>query len=645
MQAFVCLLCCIVGCNVFREDPRHINLVAEHYLALAEAAVEAAPVIEAQAPTGSLGKARKLEDLSPDDLQPIALVDVLAIALQYSDVIRNNAQFLSPSNPILTAPQTVPSVFDPAIADDSVNNGVRGTDAAKSDFDPRFSTSLIWSKDELVQNNLFLSGGLAPGNVLVEDGAQYRSRLDQSLLTGGNIALVQDWNYSSNNQPNRLFTSAYTGSLGAEFRQPLLAGAGREFISVAGPPDRGNRGPYAVDQGLIIARINRKISELDFEREVQQFVLDVIQAYWDLDLAHREYIAVRNVERSLRDTTIEVQSKFNAGLAGSADEAQAEDAQFAAEARTQETLSGLLVAEMRLRRLMGLPAQYEKVLHPVDLGPPPEGGWNALDSYTIALSERVELRQQKRQIESLCYQLEAAKSLTKPRLDAVAGYRLNGFGDKLISDDQDDGITTDGFGSAYGTMLRSDQTSWNLGFEYTVPLWLRAERAQVRQYELRLAKARAVLVNQELEINHEIAAAVQDLERFSTVFQTNLKREAAARRRLAATSAEFEAGRLTVDLLLRSEISLADAEIATQRSRAEYAKLLAALRYREGLLLTEMGISLRDPYQNLTQTSLGSIRRPVSGQPASNTDPQVDQTDSLPPLEIPPAPGFSETMP
>jgi hypothetical protein len=363
MPALVCLVCGVVtGCSVFREDGRHVNLIAGHYLALAEEAVAAPPVIEVAAPAGALGKARKLEELKPQDLQPIALFDVLAIALRYSDVIRNNAQFLSPGNQILTAPQAVPSVFDPAIADDSVNNGVRGTAAATSDFDSRFSTSLIWSKDDLVQNNLFLSGGLAPGNVLVEDGAQFRSRLDQSLLTGGNVALVQEWNYASNNQPNRLFTSAYSGSLGAEFRQPLLAGAGRDFTSVAGPLDRGNKGPYAVDQGLVIARINRKINELDFEREVQQFVLDVIQAYWDLDLAYREYAAVREVERSLGDTTIEVQSKFTAGLAGSADEAQAEDAQFAAQARTQETLSGLLVAEMRLRRLMGLPAQQDKVL-------------------------------------------------------------------------------------------------------------------------------------------------------------------------------------------------------------------------------------------------------------------------------------------
>jgi hypothetical protein len=264
-----------------------------------------------------------------------------------------------------------------------------------------------------------------------------------------------------------------------------------------------------------------------------------------------------------------------------------------------------------------------------------------------ALGERVELQQQKRQIESLCHQLGAAKSLTKPRLDAVAGYRLNGFGDQLISDDGEDGITTDGFGSAYGTLLRGDQTSWNVGFEYTVPLWLRAERAQVRQYELRLAKARAVLVNQELEINHEIAATVQDLERWATVFQTNLKREAAARRRLAATSAEFEAGRLTVDLLLRSEISLADAEIATQRSRAEYSKAFVTLRYREGVLLEACGIVLRDPYRDLPRPSLGVVLAlPAPGSPASGSaanvpaavTEQVPSLEELPPLAIPPAP-------
>ncbi len=42
-------------------------------------------------------------------------------------------------------------------------------------------------------------------------------------------------------------------------------------------------------------------------------------------------------------------------------------------------------------------------------------------------------------IRSLELQLKAAKNLSRPRLDFVSQYRINGFGDNLLGEEDDDG--------------------------------------------------------------------------------------------------------------------------------------------------------------------------------------------------------------
>lgn len=49
------------------------------------------------------------------------------------------------------------------------------------------------------------------------------------------------------------------------------------------------------------------------------------------------------------------------------------------------------------------------------------------------LTHRVELRRQKWQVKSLMLQLDAARTLVRPSLNAVAGYNVLGFGDTLAS--------------------------------------------------------------------------------------------------------------------------------------------------------------------------------------------------------------------
>jgi hypothetical protein len=133
-----------------------------------------------------------------------------------------------------------------------------------------------------------------------------------------------------------------------------------------------------------------------------------------------------------------------------------------------------------------------------------------------------------------------------------------------------------------------------LGFEFSMPIGFRAARSQVRNLELQLAKGRAILAAQELEISHELAHAFRELDRFYQTAATNFNRRRFAEQRVRAYEAQFEAGRTNIDLVLRSQISLAQAEIAFYTSLIEYNKAITNAHYRKGTLLEHNQVYLAE---------------------------------------------------
>jgi outer membrane protein TolC len=539
---------------------------------------------------GLLPEPRRIRHPHESELWHVPLAEVLRIALDNNAIIRDR-QFLSPANPLLSSPDQTPSVFDPAIQESGGIYGGRGLDAALADFDARFSTSMLWGRDEQVQNNRFLSGGLAPGTTLMDELGLFTARIEQPLSNGGLVALSHDWDYSLNNIPNRLFGSSYAGVLRAEYRQPLWAGAGQEFTSIAGPLYASQGTP---SQGVVIARLNNEMSVADFEARMQLLLKNVEDLYWELAVAYRIYDSQRVARDNAHEIWKKVKGRADAGLAGvgAADEAQALENFHERRTATSAALADLYESEGRLRRLIGLPVNDGRLMRPSDQ--PFEGefapDWHA--ALHEALSRRIELHRQQANIHSLCLQLEAARSLRSPNLDFVSGYHVNAFGDTLLGGDERPEAV--GLHSAYNTLLNNNQTGWNLGLEFFVPLGFRAADAQIRNLELRLAKAQVALAAQELEISHELSHALRELDRWFETAQSNFDRWQAAQRRVQAVEADYHAGRTSLDLLLRSQVSLAEAEVAWYRGLAEYNKALADFHYRKGSLLERHNVHLAE---------------------------------------------------
>jgi outer membrane protein TolC len=584
------------GCLSLDEE---VSWVGESQLAHYQEVAECIEFPDLQEPirqVPTLGANRDLKDPKEVPQWQLSLAEAIHVGLTNNQVVRQNGQFLSPQNTLLDSPDAAPSIFDVVIQDNGVLFGSRGTPAAISDYDPKFTSKLEFGRDQTVPNSQFQSNGLPLGFTFTQNTAQFQSRLEQQLKSGGIFSLFHNWNYDETNGPNRLFPSAYAGILGAELRQPLWAGAGKEYTAVAGPLLQRQRGFSPVNQGVIIAQLNTKMSQVDFEARIQDLVREIGDLYWDLYLAYHEYEAEAEVRDKSQQTWDTVRSRLEAGIEGgsAAEEAQAADTYYDSELRAETALGNVYLTETRLRRLLGVSVQDGQLIRPIDAPIDYDLHPDRFNFLQEAYVNRLELRRQKTNIQSLRLQLQAARSLVNPRVDVVGGYQLNGFGHNLYSPNQADGITPQGYNSAYGSLFNAGQTSWNLGLEVSVPVFLRSERSQLRQLEFRLAKAQAALAEQELEIAHELTYVFQNIQRWLTSTESGRRREAAARRRIDAARADYDAGRATVDLLLRAQVSYAQALIARHRSLAEYNKTLWDLDYRRGVILQRYNIQICD---------------------------------------------------
>ncbi|QDT39358.1 TolC family protein [Stratiformator vulcanicus] len=554
---------------------------------------------------------RTVRNRRKDEIWDLTLQEAIGIALQNNEVIRISSASRGAvgtfglNTTSLAAANNNPSVYDPAIQNSNVI-GNRGVEAALSDFDADFTTSMTWGRNEQIVNNSFIAGlpGIATPFELVNETAQFNAAIQKTVATGGVIEVSHNWNYDGNNtfSPAQIFPSVYTGNIGIEARQPLLAGGGVDFNRIAGPAGNAfgavgaaqgiTRVVNGVANGVVIARINNDITIAEFELATRDLLKSVEDTYWDLYLDYRNYETALQQRNSALRSWRESKARLEiGGVQGfrPADEAQARDFYFETRALVEQALNNIYTNESELRRLLGLVVNDGRVIRPIDEPSTAELVPEWQTCVTEGIMFRTELRQQKWRIKSLDYQLRAALNLVQPSFDVFAGYRVNAFGDDLINK-----ANTGPFDDAYATLLRNDQTQWTLGMEFAVPLGLRQAHAQKRNLELQISKARKVLSVQEQDISHEVADAIQQVALQYQTAQTNFNRRIAAKRRVELFEEEYRAGTVTLDEVLRAQSSLAQAESSYFTSLVSYNQAIAQLEFAKGTLLDWNNIRLAE---------------------------------------------------
>jgi hypothetical protein len=133
-----------------------------------------------------------------------------------------------------------------------------------------------------------------------------------------------------------------------------------------------------------------------------------------------------------------------------------------------------------------------------------------------------------------------------------------------------------------------------------MPFGFRQALSQVRNYELRVAKAKEVLANQELEVCHELSRTFQNLSWRYQQAQSNYNRWQVAEAQVPGRENRYRTGVPGIDtsvLLqqwLQTRTDAATAEVTFYQSVVEYQKSIADLHYRKGTLLEMNNIHLAE---------------------------------------------------
>ena len=100
-----------------------------------------------------------------------------------------------------------------------------------------------------------------------------------------------------------------------------------------------------------------------------------------------------------------------------------------------------------------------------------------------------------------------------------------------------------------------------------------------------LARQRAKLHEEELNVSHRLADAMRQLELNYQLTQTNFNRALAADRQMAAVQAAFEVETVTIVQLLEAQRRRAEAQTSYFRTLLDYQRAIVAVHLRKGSLL------------------------------------------------------------
>ena len=539
-----------------------------------------------------------------DDLTPwgLTMEEAVQTALANSKVIRQvNTSSVSPVIPqpdsILRSPEAFPTIYDPAIQESNPSSGVEG---ALADFDAQLASSVLWERNERPVNVSAGFGDQIFARNFQQDRGTFQAALSKTAATGSTFSLTNNTIYDLNNNPTRGIPSDWNTNIEAQWTQPLLQGAGTQFNRIAGPNSSIQQRFFTGFNGVVIARINSDIALSDFEAQVWNQLSDVENTYRELYFAYRDLDARKRGRDAALETWRRVFARLQVGGegGGALDEARARQQYYLFRSQVEDGQTSVFETESRLRYLMGLAPTDGRLIRPIDEPTTAKIDFDWYEVHGEALTRHVNLRRQKWLIKRRELELIASKNFLLPRLDAVATYRWLGLGDDLI--DSDGQPVSDGLvgSDAFATMTSGDFQEWALGLQFQMPIGFRRELAGVRHQQLQLARARAILEDQELEVVHLLSDAIRNLYSNYALVQTNFNRRLAAEDELNAAQTVVDLGGVqgvdALDQLLQAQRNLAEAESAYYRSLVDYNKSITEVHYRKGSLLEYNNVQLAE---------------------------------------------------
>jgi outer membrane protein TolC len=388
----------------------------------------------------------------------------------------------------------------------------------------------------------------------VRGRAGLRKKFDQ----GADLDISQRMGYQDNNSTFIVPNPQTSSRLELNFTQPLLKGAGRAYNQ----------------SRIVLASINRNMTEDEVSANLQDHLVSVYQTYWALYQA-------RVIKLLKRARDIEVRLEGRRGI--DSIPRQILRARAAVASRRSEIVRAEMAirnAESRLRFLVNspelkqsgqlelLPSEFPMAQH-IDI--------SLKASIETSLRNRPEISRAIRQMKATSVRLGISKNELLPKLDLMLGTFIAGIREQGRA------------GRAFSQQFDRGRPSFSVGFFFEVPLGNRAARARAERREWEVAKAFR-------QFESAVEAGMTDVElaarQMETAYQEMLSRFE------AMIAAETEASYLSerwglpdraisvkLEDLLDAQERVADQEANFVNAQVEYVLAVVSLKRAMGTLI------------------------------------------------------------
>ncbi len=435
---------------------------------------------------------------------------------------------------------------------------------ADADFD-----SLAFVEAKFADTNEPVGSSLTTG----DNSDRFRDHTFSSALglrkktrLGASLEVAQRGGYQDNNSTFLIPNPQGTTRLELNFTQPLLKDGGRAVNNTR----------------VLLAQIDVKLADNEVRADLQDHLVDVTRAYWELYQARAEWLQ--------RNRLLEGATKLHDILIarGGVDSLQRQilRARVAVTSRQSDLVRAetrIRNAQAQLRLLTGSPQLIQSSrweLTPQDRPLVVPVRISTREATVTALDHRPDVTQSIRNVQAVAARVGAAKNQVLPRLDLILSTYVAGLDDK-----------TDVFG-AWANQFRDGRPSYAAGLVFEMPIGNRASRARLQRNRWEFSRAMH-------EFHQTTEVVFADVEIALRETRTSFDEMASKQQAIEAASKEVayleqrwkllpdpnESAVLLIEDLLDAQERLADEERAFVTAQVAYAMSWVNLRKAMGVLL------------------------------------------------------------
>lgn len=455
-----------------------------------------------------------------------------------------------------------------------------GIDRAYSPFDPVFNASFTPQRSTQPTTS-----SLQGATTLSQLQQQANFGYNQSFQTGTSYAISFGTNRVTTNSSFATFNPSFTSGATFTVGQHLLKGRG-----------------YLVNHGpIMIAQRNVKQSRANFEAQLNDSILSVINQYWSLVQAQKNLAVVQESLHLAEESYKHDKRALELGALSPLDIYRSEST--VAQRRLQEIQAEYAVKplEDQFRRTIGADLDTRAGALDFDLSENAEvtGGLATQDIATaieMAMSKRPELEAVKQQLANDDTSVYIAHNNLQPDLSLTGNYTSNGIGGNLIDTSGSAPVVV-----SHGGLLDALDQVGGFGFPtYSVGITLRLP-IRNHQAEADLGSALVskrsdlyVLRSRQQALSQEVRNAVHQLEVSKLSLTASAEALDLAKKTLAADQRKYELGAETIFFVLDAQNTVQQSQQSYLQAEIGYQLAVAALDHATGDLLEHNRVLISD---------------------------------------------------